>query len=57
MKAVPHNRDGRAAGLQEGRDLGQAKGFEIGYEVGLYEGEGIHALSSTAPTYGMRAWW
>jgi Essential protein Yae1, N terminal len=26
------------AGLQEGRDLGKAKGYEIGYEVGLYEG-------------------
>ena len=31
-------RDGRVAGLQEGRDLGKAKGYEIGYEVGLYEG-------------------
>ena len=32
------HRDGRVAGLQEGRDLGKAKGYEIGYEVGLYEG-------------------
>lgn len=31
-------RDGRAAGITEGRELGELKGFEIGSEVGWYAG-------------------
>ena len=31
-------RDGRAAGIIEGRELGEVKGFEIGSEVGWYAG-------------------
>ena len=31
-------RDGRAAGLIEGKELGLQKGLEIGSEVGFYAG-------------------
>ena len=31
-------RDGEAAGLAEGRELGEHKGHEIGAEIGFYRG-------------------
>ena len=32
------HRDGRAAGLTEGKELGLQKGLEIGSEIGFYAG-------------------
>lgn len=43
--------EGKAAGLREGRSLGDTKGYEIGYEVGMYEGcvEGWRAQQAVDP--------